>query len=149
MDRATAFRNQQLGAIHAEKKRLLFDETMYRALLLRVAGVSSAKDLDAKGRADVLSEFAKFNRARTAAEQMLLPNAPQNVREELSAMIGKVAAILAEHGLNWSYAHGTAKRMFDTQRIEWLHADQLHKVVAALTFDQQRRRRRQTAGGRV
>ncbi len=142
MSASDRFRRQQLGAIHAEAKRLRFDDTMYRALLLRVAGVNSAKDLDAKGRSDVLRAFAEFNRARTTAEQMLLPNAPQNVRDELSAMIGKVAALLAEANRGWNYVHGMAQKMFDVRRVEWLHADQLHKVVAALQFDQQRRRRR-------
>lgn len=139
---ADRFRRQQLGAIHAEAKRLRFDETMYRSLLMRVAGVNSARDLDAKGRSDVLRAFAAFNKARTAAEQMLLPNAPQNVREEISAMIGKTAALLAEADRGWNYVHGMAKRMFGAARVEWLHADQLHKLVAALRFDQQRRRKR-------
>ena len=35
---ANRFRNQQLGAIHAEKKRLLLDDETYRALLARVEG---------------------------------------------------------------------------------------------------------------
>lgn len=139
---ANRFRNQQLGAIHAEKKRLLLDDETYRALLARVAGVRSAADLDVKGRADVLRELAKFNRARTAAEQMTLPNAPQNVREEIAAMVGKVCALLAEADRHWNYAHGMAQKMFGVKRIEWLHADQMHKLIAALTFDQKRRRRK-------
>lgn len=141
---ANRFRNQQLGAIHAEAKRLRFDETTYRALLLRVAGVQSAADLDAKGRSDVLREFAKFNRIRTAAEQMALPNAPKAVREEVAAMVGKVGAILAEANLSWNYAHGMAKRMFGVAKVEWLHADQMHKLVAALTFHQRRQKGRKS-----
>jgi phage gp16-like protein len=135
-------RTRQLGAIHAEKKRLRLDDETYRALLLRVAGERSAADLDAKGRADVLRELGRLNRARTAAEMMAMPGAPKQVREEIAAMIGKVGAILAEGNRGWNYAHALAKRMFHAERVEWLHADQLHRVVAALTFDQQRRRRK-------
>ena len=55
-------------------------------------------------------------------------------------MIGKIGAILAESGLSWNYAHGMAKKMFDTHRVEWLQTDQLHKLVSALVYDQKRRR---------
>lgn len=133
-------RSRQLSAIHAEKKRLQLDDETYRALLQRVASVRSAADLDAKGRADVLREFASRGGTRTAAAQMQLPGAPQNVREDASALVGKIAVLLAEAGRSWNYAHGMARRMFSVRRVEWLHADQLHRVVAALTFDQKRRR---------
>ena len=35
-----------------------------------------------------------------------------------------------------------AEKMFGTHRVEWLHADQLHKLVAALMIDKKRRRAR-------
>jgi phage host-nuclease inhibitor protein Gam len=41
---------------------------------------------------------------------------------------------------DWNYAHALAEKMFGTHRVEWLHADQLHKLVAALMIDQKRRR---------
>jgi phage gp16-like protein len=135
-------RLRDLAAIHAEKKRLCLDDATYRALLARVAGVRSAADLDAQGRAEVLREFARLSRTRTAAEQMALPDAPKAVREELTAMIGKTGAMLAEAERSWNYAHGLAQRMFGVRRVEWLHAEQLHKLVAALVFDQRRRRKK-------
>ena len=54
-----------------------------------------------------------------------------------------VEAILTETNRSWNYAHGIAKRMFGRLRVEWLHADELHKLVAALSIDQQRRRKGQ------
>lgn len=135
------FRKQQLAAIHVAKKRLRLDDETYRALLERVGGHRSAKDLDPHGRRAVLREFARFDQTRTTQMQNALPGAPKQVNEELAAMIGKVAAILAQAERSWNYAHGMAKRMFGVQRVEWLHADQLHKLVAALEIDKKRRRK--------
>lgn len=138
---ADRFRTRQLGAIHIAKKRLRLDDETYRALLERVGGQRSAKDLDAQGRNAVLREFARLDGQREAIKPNMLPGAPTNVREEVSAMVGKVGAILAEADRSWNYAHGMARRMFKVQRVEWLRAEQLHKLVAALMFDQKRRQR--------
>ena len=47
-------RNRALGAIHVGKRDLGLDDVTYRALLMRVAGVRSAADLDASGRDSVI-----------------------------------------------------------------------------------------------
>ncbi|ULU26616.1 regulatory protein GemA [Dyella terrae] len=140
---ASARRNKQLAAIHVMAvKRLHLDRDTYVALLQRVGGVSSAADLDAKGRSLVLDEMRRL--AGEAQKKMQsaieLPDAPQNVRDELAAMVGKVSAILAERGKPWAYAHATAKRMFRVQRVEWLKPDQLHRLVAALQINANRRK---------
>jgi len=134
-------RVRQLAAIHVlASKRLRLDRETYVALLQRVAGVTSSADLDARGRGKVLDELRRL--AGEGQEQMRnavnLPDAPQNVREEIAGMVAKVGAILAELGKSWNYAHGTAKRMFKVQRVEWLRADQLHRLVAALQISANR-----------
>jgi phage gp16-like protein len=134
------FRKQQLAAIHVAKKRLRLDDETYRALLQRVGGQRSAKDLDPHGRRAVLREFARLDGERETIKPNMLPGAPENVRDEIAAMVGKVGAILAEAKRDWNYAHALAERMFGTHRVEWLHADQLHKLVAALMIDRKRRR---------
>lgn len=136
------FRKRQLAAIHVAKHRLRLDDETYRALLERVSGHRSAKDLDPHGRRAVLREFARLDKGREAKAANMLPGAPQNVRDEVAAMVGKVGAMLDEAGRGWAYAHGLADKMFNVQRVEWLHADQLHKLVAALAIDQKRRRKR-------
>lgn len=137
-------RVRQLAAIHVmASKRLRLDRETYVALLQRVAGVNSSADLDARGRAKVLDELRRL--AGEGQQQMRnavsLPDAPQNVREEIAGMVAKVGAILAELGKGWNYAHGTAKRMFNVQRVEWLRPDQLHRLVAALSYSQRRQRK--------
>lgn len=141
-------RRKDLAAIHViAAKQLRLDEGTYRALLERVAGVRSAADLDARGRAKVLGELRRLTGegARRMRNAVPLPDAPQHVREELQAMVAKIGAMLEESGRPWTYAHGLAGRMFKVHRVEWLHAEQLHRLVAALAIDQKRRRDRSRA----
>lgn len=143
-DKARALRNRELAAIHVmASKQLRLDRETYVALLQRVGGVNSSADLDQRGRAKVLDEMRRL--ADEGQQQLRnavhLPAEPQNVRDEIAGMVGKVGAILAELDKSWNYAHGTAKRMFKVQRVEWLRADQLHKLVAALSYAQKRERK--------
>lgn len=144
IDNAGARRNRELAAIHVmASKQLRLDRETYVALLQRVGGVNSSADLDQRGRAKVLDEMRRL--ANQGQQQLRnavhLPAEPQNVRDEIAGMVGKVGAILAELDKSWNYAHGTAKRMFKVQRVEWLRADQLHKLVAALSYAQKRERK--------
>lgn len=144
MVNVSARRNRQLAAIHVlASKRLRLDRDTYVALLQRVGGVRSAADLDQRGRATVLDELRRLTGEgqQQMRNALNLPDAPQSVREEIASMVVKVGAILAETGKPWAYAHGTAKRMFKTARVEWLRADQLHKLVAALSYAQKRQRK--------
>lgn len=144
IDKAAARRRAQLAAIHMTAQRLRLDRETYMALLQRVADVTTAADLDGPGRAKVLDELRRLagDGARHARNAVPPPHAPRQVREEATAMIGKIGAILAESGRDWNYAHGLARKMFHVQRVEWLRADQLHRVIAALAIDQRRRRER-------
>lgn len=138
-------RTRELAAIHMlASKKLHLDRDTYVALLQRVGNVRSSADLDARGRAKVLDELRRLagEGERQMRNAVNLPDAPQNVREELASMVAKVGAILAETGKRWNYAHGTARRMFKVQRVEWLRPDQLHKLVAALQMSANRQRRK-------
>lgn len=135
LSRASEARNKQLAAIHVlAQRKLRLDRDTYVALLKRVAGVNSSADLDGPGRARVIDELRRLegNGNRQMRNAIHLPDAPQNVRDELAAMVAKVGAILADMDKSWNYAHGTAKRMFKVQRVEWLRPDQLHRLIAAL-----------------
>jgi phage gp16-like protein len=141
---AAVIRARQIGAIHALAKKLRLDDDRdaYEALLLRMGGVRSAADLDRRGRARVLDEMRRLlnEGQRHMHDAVPLTDAPQNVREEIAGMVAKVGAILAETKKSWNYAHGTARRMFHVQRVEWLRADQLHRLVAALQISANRSR---------
>jgi len=136
-------RTRQLAAIHViATKQLHLDRETYVALLQRVGGVGSSADLDSHGRDLVLKELRRLTGEgdKQMSNAVALPDAPQNVREEIAGMVGKVGAILAEIGKPWGYAHGTARRMFKVHRVEWLRADQLHRLVAALQISANRRK---------
>ena len=64
---------------------------------------------------------------------------PKNVKDV--PMLRKVEALLADAKRPWSYAHSMAKKMFHVNRLEWLNDHDLHKLVAALQADANRRSR--------
>ena len=132
-------RNLQLSKIHIAKKDLGLDDETYRALLARVAGVRSAKDLTPRQIGAVLAEFARlgWESKPTKKQGRKAPTAaPDRVK-----LVGKIEAFLAEAKRSWAYADGMALRMFKVERVEWLDPQQLQKVVAALTYDARRHAR--------
>lgn len=133
-------RKSDLARIHMMAAQLKLDDDTYRDMLERITGQRSAAELTVEQRNAVIAELSRHvGDGNRGAARTALPDAPKRVRAELRAMIGKVSALLAERNLPWSYAHGLAQRMFQSQRVEWLRADQLHRVVAALSYDQKRR----------
>ena len=137
--RLDAARSQQLARIHMAKKGLALDEETYRALLERVTGHRSAKDMDAGQRNAVIAEFARlgFKGEAARARSSGFKGRPANVKEV--PMLRKVEALLADAKRPWSYAHSLAKRMHKVARVEWCNEDQLHKLVSALQIDTNRR----------
>lgn len=129
-------RNGQLSKIHIAKKDLGLDEDTYRALLARVAGVRSAKDLNARQMGAVLRELERLGwtakPTSTAGRKAPTPTADRQ------KLIGKIEAFLAEAKRSWAYADGMALRMFKIERVEWLDTGQLHRLAAALTYDARR-----------
>lgn len=135
------FRNRQLAKIHKAKKQLGLDETTYRALLARVTGKNSCGDMTTAERNAVIAEFVRlgFKVEQSKDRKALFTGKPKDI--EATPMLTKVEALLADSNRPWSYAHSMAKRMFSVARVEWLHHDQLHKLVSALQVDANRRSR--------
>lgn len=131
-----SIRNVQLSKIHIAKKDLGLDDETYRALLARVAGVRSAKDLSPRQIGAVLAEFGRMGWESIPAKNhgRKAPKAAPD-REKL---VGKIEAFLAEAKRSWAYADGMAMRMFKVERVEWCDTDQLRRMIAALTYDAKR-----------
>lgn len=132
-------RRRELAKIHCLKRDLGLPDDAYRALLLELAGVSSAADLDLRGRRLVLDRLARDARQHTRGHagrphNLASANAPAELR--------KVGALLADSKRPWSYADGIAKRMYEVERLAWCTAEQLRGVIAALTVDARRRGKR-------
>lgn len=124
-----------LAKIHIAKKELGMDDATYRTMLQNVAGVHSAKELNAAGAAKVLTHLQHCGwKPKTTAKVGRKPKPPAG-RE---AVMTKVEALLAEAKRPWSYAHAMAMRMFQVEKVDWLDDEHLQKLLAALIYDAKR-----------
>ena len=105
-------------------------EEAYRALLDRETGKRSASELSAPERARVLARFRKLG-------WLPRPSATAAQRR-------KIDAILRADGKPPDYAEAIARRMF-SRSLRRCDPEQLRAVIAALTYDRQRRERNSAA----
>lgn len=129
-----------LAKIHIAKAQLGLDDETYRALLARVAGVRSAKDLTPRQVGAVLREFERLGWQSKSSKPGRKAPKPAPDRQSL---VGKIEAFLAEAKRPWDYADAMALRMFKVERVEWCDTDQLRRLVAALSYDAKRHGRAQ------
>jgi phage gp16-like protein len=140
-----AQRKAELAVIHAAAKEIGMADDVYRSMLARVTGLRSAKDMDDWQRQAVIDELRRLGARQSLRDadraqfQRKFRGRPTSVSPEIKALIGKVGALLADSQREWAYAHGMAKRMFNSERAEWLRPDQIHKLIAALEIDKRRR----------
>ncbi len=128
------YRSRDLRRIHAGQRFLGLDDDNYRDLLERLTGKRSAADLDPRQRRLVINEF--YRRGYHPKNH----RAPGTVPND--KLMGKIEALLADGRLPWAYADGIAKKMFGIESVRFCTSPQLHKIVAALSYNQQRRRQR-------
>jgi len=132
------WRNQNLAKIHIAKAALGMDDDSYRAMLCRVAGVRSAKDL-APRQVDLV--LVELERLGWQPPQKPAGRAAPKVAQNRETVKSKIAALLTQAQRPWEYADGVALRMFKVQRLEWLDDQQLYKVMQALAMDAARKQR--------
>ena len=70
-------RQKDLAKIHIAKKQLGLDDATYREMLLQVAGVESAADLNAAGRRQVLAHLGRSG--FSARRRSKYPGRPMNM----------------------------------------------------------------------
>lgn len=137
-------RKRRLAAIHAAKKQLGLEDDVYRDLVERIAGggVRSAADCNSRQLDAVANELRRLGGmpAKRAQEARVWAGRPKG---DLKPQVAKIEALLADAGREWEYAHALARRICKVNRVEWCNADQLSKLIAALQYDADRRRRRQ------
>jgi len=122
--------------IHIARQQLGMDDQGYRALLARVAGVQSSKDLGARQVGAVLREFERLGfKPQASPKGKGKPHNFNQLREEIT----KVEALLTDLNLPWSYADSIAKRMFKIERCAWLKSRKhFEGVIAALHVEQKK-----------
>lgn len=158
-------RARDLKLIHAAARQLAWDEDTYRAVLERVTGKTSAADLNPRQRKQVLDEFSRLGWQVKTAKSHRAPNpaprpAPSAPAEQAGGgaelpitgpgwgkdrPLAKIGALLADAGRGWAYADGIARRMFGLESLRFCDSDQLHRIIAALSYDQKRRAKRPPA----
>jgi phage gp16-like protein len=89
--------------------------------------------LDASGRAAVLDHMRRLG--------FDSPKYRPKPSKATEAQIAKVRAQLHEAGRDEAYGDALAKRICKVERLVWCKPDQLNRIVAALWYDQQRKRR--------
>lgn len=132
------YRRAMIAKIKIAQKELAMDDAAYRALLTRVTGKNSAAVLNKGELEAVIREMQRLG-FRPVNQQGTRPRVSDGKKRTLA----KISAILRELNLSWNYAHGMAKAMFARERVEWLNAEELHKLMQALAVYQRRQRARQ------
>lgn len=132
---ADAQRRAELARIHASAHALGLDDDSYRALLERITGERSAASIGAAGRAAVIAELTRLGApSRRTGAAGKVPRALDR-----SAYLRKIDALLSAGNKPWEYAHVMGKRMFGRDRVDFLAAADLRKLVAALAIDARRK----------
>lgn len=126
-----------LAKIHIGKTQLALDDETYRAMLRRVGGVESAKDLTAEGASKVLKhmEHSGFEPKPSAKRRPRVGGAR-------AAQLGKIEALLTDADRSWEYLNGMVKRICKVDAIEFCDGVMLGKLIAALQIDAKRRTER-------
>lgn len=138
-------RNAGLAQIHIAKKQLtdagVLDDDSYRDMLFAQARVKSAADLDHVGRAKVLAHMGKLGAKLGHAGKPF--QGARKAPADRQAQLAKIEALLADAGRSWAYlTKGMVKRICGVDALEFCTTDHLGKLIAALTYDQQRRDKR-------
>lgn len=128
-------RKLDLAKIHMAKAQLALDDDVYRDTVRAISNqrTNTAAELDYAERAKLLEHFRRLgwrDRSYTPAKV---------VAQQKQALMDKLHAQLSAAQRSWGYADGMARRMFKVPKVDWLTAEQLRKLVAALEYDRKRR----------
>ena len=127
-----------LSKIHIAKQQLGMDDTTYRAVLARVCGVQSAKELNDRQASMLLGEFKRLGWQPKPAKKT--QGKPKNF-SVMPNQIAKIEALLADMKLPWAYADALGMQMFKIERVAWIrNGTQLRALIAALHAEQEKRK---------
>lgn len=132
--------------IQIAKKELQLDDAIYRAILLRTAGVSSSTEINTEAKIGaVMDEFGRLgfqHKPKIAAGRH--KGAPASL--ERDPYLQKIEALLADMELPWAYAEKIAenitggKKPESIKRLVWVKQQKhLVGIVAALHNEKKKR----------
>lgn len=132
-----ADRNKDLRDIHVAKRDLGLDDATYRDILWTFGRTRTAAELDGYARREVIRHLKSRGwRPRPRRRKFISPRI--TLPEDRARMGRKICAMLAARDADHPYADAMAQRMGGVTTWEFLSADDLHKLVAALEIDQRR-----------
>lgn len=134
MSKQHTARRAMLAKIHLARKALNMDETAYRAMLMRIAGVDSAGQMNEIQLDKILKEMQRLG-FRPQNKRGKTPRSGKDNRPSMA----KIGAILADLQLPWAYAHGMGKKMVGKENLTFCTPEELRKVLQALIIHQKRK----------
>jgi len=129
-------RNSDLAKIHVAKKQLGLTDADYRAMLWTQGRVTSSSELDHAGRQRVLDHLKACGFKPVASDKTKRPSRPTPAPEKIKLVRKIRAQLISLDRLPDTYADGIASQMFGLQFYEWATCEQLQKISAALTYQQ-------------
>ncbi len=130
--------NRQKALVHVAKAQLGLDEETYREILASF-GVQSSKELTERAFQDLMRHLGKLGfQKKGARDQGPRAGAAEGYVDERRRYRDAIERLLMEKNLPWNYARAIGEQMFGVQRLEWLTAEQLHKVMIALIYHKKR-----------
>lgn len=120
-------RRRELALIHIAAKEAGLDDAAYRALLRAVAGVDSARDLDAAGRRAVLARLGRAPRNVTPISDWRTPRIAK--ARALWTLLVTAGVIRAPSEGAWLRF---CARQTGVARPQWATSDGLNRLIEAL-----------------
>jgi len=122
--------SKQMALVHLAKKRLGFDDDTYRAVLIRLAGVESAKDLDSIGFDRVMDYFDQ-NGFRSDWKKRTFGNRPGFASPSQIDLIKRLWRQWSEQGDDAGLDRWL-ERKFHVSALRFVTPDIAHKAITAL-----------------
>ena len=120
---------KKLALIHIVKKELRLDDAEYRAILGRVAGVGSARDLDEAGFRKLMRFFVRSDFYRANAQGMTL-------KQKLF-----VKALAREIGWDRTHLRNFIRKYYQREGLDALDRKEASKLIESLKAIQTREAR--------
>lgn len=129
------------AVIHIAKVQVGMCDEEYRDLLSSV-GVASSKDLTDATFNKVMGRFEELG-FRTTSKPRKRPRKVAGLPPGKREIMAKLEAILLDMDLPWDYVDSIArKKPFCVDSVQWLEAEDLHKVLKMMIYHQKRKERK-------
>lgn len=119
-----------IAKIHVAQKQLALDDDNYRAILKRITGKLSCKQMNLLELQKIMAEMERLGFKPTKKS---IGRKPLHVTD-VTELMNKIAVLLKETDKTWEYANGIAQRMFQKDNVNQLNEQQLRKVLIALNY---------------